>query len=88
VIRPICQHYGAVHVVEGKIKYESVSYVSSGCIFTVALPITALNWMMSSQRCTKVSPAPAFPFAQLAQSEILPWACVRNHSPFFCYCQF
>lgn len=63
MIRSICQHYGIVCGVEGKMKYESMSYVSSVCIFTVALPITALNWMMSSQPCTKVSPAPAFPFA-------------------------
>lgn len=62
-MKPIRQHYGSVHGVEGKIKYKSISYMSSVCIFTVVLPITALNWTMSSQPCTKVSPAPAFPFA-------------------------
>lgn len=39
---------------------QNMSYLSSVCIFTVVLPITALNWMMSSQPCTKVSPTPAF----------------------------
>lgn len=62
-MRPISQHYGTAHGVEGTVKYKSMSYMSSVCTFTVVVSITALNWTMSSQPCTKVSPAPAFPFA-------------------------
>lgn len=39
---------------------QSMSFLSSVCIFTVVLPITALNWTMSSRPCTKVSPTSAF----------------------------
>lgn len=43
-----------------KDEVQSISYLSSICIFTVVLPIAALNWTMSSRPCTKVSPTPAF----------------------------
>lgn len=41
-------------------RWNTEHVLSSVCIFTVLLPITALNWTMSSQPCTKVSSTPAF----------------------------